>query len=125
MLHGLLNTELEGNLVICRPNGAFNMESVVEYEQRFVQMVAGIQQSKWGILNVYTDFETGGPEVIARIRAQYLWCVANGCEAIGFVNAHPVDEFFAKQTLKEVSLNHAGYFKNETDARQWLLPFIQ
>lgn len=124
MLHGLLNTELEGNLVICRPQGAFNMEGVVDYERRFTQMIAGITQPKWGILNVYTHFETGGPEVIARIRAQYKWCVANGCEVIAFVYTNSLTEFFGKQTLQDVPLNQVGYFKDEETARQWIMTCI-
>lgn len=121
MLHGLLNTELEANLVICRPHGAFNMEGVVDYERRFAQMVADIKQPKWGIINDYTDFETGGPEVIARIRAQYKWCIANDCVAIAFVCRNSLTEFFAKQTLQDVPFKHIAYCKDEESARQWML----
>ena len=56
MFHGQIELERHGQVVICRPHGAFNMHGVKEYEKAFAQLVTPIIGQPWGIVNVYTDF---------------------------------------------------------------------
>jgi len=119
MYHGQIELERQGQLVICRPHGAFNMQGVREYEKAFAGLVAPILSKPWAIVNVYVDFETGGPEVIERIRAQYSWCVANGCRYIAFYTTGLLHNFFARETAKELGLDGYEVFESEALAIDW------
>jgi hypothetical protein len=120
MQHGLNDVELSGNLFICRPKGAFNMEGVTEYETKFAQMAATLKGQTWGIMNVYDDYETGGPEVQKRIWAQFNWSALNGCDFIGFVVHNPLHEFAARLTTKDIPIKEMRTFKNEEEAFVWI-----
>ncbi len=120
MQHGLNDVELQGNLFICRPKGAFNMEGVTEYEARFAQMAATLKGQTWGILNIYHDYETGGPEVQKRIWSQFNWSAKNGCDYIGFVVVNPLHEFAARQTTKDIPIAEMRTFRDEAEAFAWI-----
>lgn len=121
MHHGVMDdVEKIGQLVVCRPHGAFNMDGVKEYEESFVELVTPLMNHSWGILNVYIGFETGGPDVIKRIRSQYLWCAKNGCEYMAFYTVNPLQAFFARQTVKEVGFKKVKFFDDEQEAQEWI-----
>ena len=120
MHHGVNDFERIDQLVICYPKGAFNMDGIREYEARFVKLVSPILGSRWGILNDYSEFETGGPEVIKRITSQYHWCVENGCQFMAIVTSNPIHEFFAHKTTDSVSFTEVQLFKSVESAREWM-----
>jgi hypothetical protein len=120
MPHGSNDVEQQGNLFICRPKGAFNLEGVAKYEAEFAQMVATLGEQPWGILNIYDDYETGGPEVQKRIWSQFNWAANNGCDYIGFVVSRPLHGFAAKQTTKGIAIKEMQTFNDETAAFAWI-----
>jgi hypothetical protein len=120
MQHGLNDVELQDNLFICRPKGAFNLEGVTEYETKFAQMAATLKGQSWGIINVYDDYEAGGPDVQKRIWSQFNWSALNGCDYIGFVAHNPLHEFAAKHTTSNIPIKEMRTFKNEADAFTWI-----
>lgn len=120
MQHGLNDVELQGNLFICRPKGAFNMEGVTEYEQAFAGMAATLKGQAWGIINVYDDYETGGPDVQKRIWAQFNWSANHGCEFIAFVVHNPLHEYAARETTKDIPIKAMKTFEDETEGFAWI-----
>lgn len=120
MQHGLNDVELQGNLFICRPKGAFNLEGVTEYETKFAHMAATLKGQVWGILNIYHDYETGGPDVQQRIWSQFNWSANHGCDFIGFVICNPLHEFAAKQTTKGIDIKQMKTFHDEPSAFAWI-----
>jgi len=120
MHHGINDVERVGRLVICQPKGAFNMDGVKEYEADFAALVTPILGTTWGILNEYLEFETGGPDVINRIRAQYRWCIANGCRYMAFYTTNPLQGFFARKTAEDVGFEEMKLFSDRQEARAWI-----
>jgi len=122
MQHGFneVQVELEGNLVICIPDGAFNLEGVQEYEVNFAKQIANFKGQKWGILNIYDTYETGGPEVQERVTTQFKWSVKNGCAFIGFVVHNPLHEYAAKHTTKGLNAEVKIFHKDKVEAFKWI-----
>lgn len=118
--HGIHKISLEGSMVIFRAQGAYNLDGIKEYEQTFARLVSPLKGRNWGILNIFPDFETGGPEVISRIKKQYQWCIENGCQYIGFYTTSPLHDFFARKTVDGIGLKEYGIFSNEADAKAWM-----
>lgn len=120
MIHGLNEITLDRTAVIFRAKGAFNMDGVKVYEGKFVQLVSPLMGKPWGIVNLYPDFETGGPEVVDRIRSQYKWCIANGCQYIGFHRTNVLHDFFAKKTTENLGLTEVAMFNGEKEVLDWI-----
>ena len=76
--HGHFEMQRQGQVLICRPSGPFNLAGAMAYEAAFSQQIAGLRDAPWGIVEVATEFEAAGPEVLARFRRQFGWCTANG-----------------------------------------------
>ena len=120
MKHGLHDITRNGSIVTFRAKGAFNMDGVKDYEKEFVQLVTPLLGKPWGIVNLYPEFETGGPDVINRIRSQYSWCIANGCQYIGFHSTNPLHGFFAKKTTEDLGLVDMAVFNSEEEVMNWM-----
>lgn len=120
MNHGLNEISLNGSFVMFRAKGAFNMDGIKQYEQEFVELVSPLLEKPWGIVNLYPDFETGGPDVIDRIRSQYRWCIKNGCEYIGFYRTNVLHDYFAKETTKDLGLRAMEIFDTEEKVVSWM-----
>lgn len=120
MKHGLHEISRNGPIVIFRAKGAFNMDGVKDYEKEFVHLVTPLLGKPWGIVNLYPEFETGGPDVIHRIRSQYAWCIANGCQFIGFHSTNPLHEFFAKKTTEDLGWVDTAVLSSESAIMDWM-----
>jgi len=66
--HGHFEMQRQGQVLICRPSGPFNLAGAMAYEAAFSQQIAGLRDAPWGIVEVATEFEAAGPEVLARFR---------------------------------------------------------
>jgi hypothetical protein len=120
MRHGTVDISVQENMVILRPVGAFNMDSVRYYEKAFNTELKALKGKKWALLNTYKDFETCGPDVTAHIRNQLLWCQAHGCEVIGFVTFNSLQDYFVKEVTKGIPFRHIEIFNNQEEAQNRL-----
>ncbi len=83
--HGQFDMERRGQMLICRPSGPFNLAGAMAYEARFRHELVGLMDGPWGIVEVATEFEAAGPEVLARFRRQFGWCAESGCQFLAVV----------------------------------------
>ncbi len=120
MHHGLNDVTRQDNLITCHPHGAFNLAGIKDYETAFVKIVAEIQQPAWGIINIYHDFEIGGPDVIKRIQAQFNWSCANGCQYLAFSTTHSLHDYFVEKIIKGVPFKGVEIFKDDNQAKEWI-----
>jgi len=123
MQHGFteIDVQVEDNLIIVKPDGAFNLEGVREYESKFSKLVRSFGDKTWGILNVYDTYETGGPEVQERVHFQFNWSCENGCRFLGFVVNNPLHEYAAKITTKDIeNLQEMRIFRDHDEALTWI-----
>ncbi len=121
MRHGTVEISIKESLIICRPIGAFNMDSVLYYERSVNQQLKTLKGQKWALLNSYQDFETCGPDVIERLRNQLIWCNKHGCEVIGFVTFNSLQNYFVKEVTKGISFRFMEVFSNQEEAESRLL----
>lgn len=127
MQHGFteIDVEVEDGFVVVKPEGAFNVEGVREYETQFLKKIASIRNHVWGILNVYDNYETGGPDVQDMVRKQFKWSCENGCAYLGFVVANPLHVYAARITTEGLEgLKETRIFKDHDEAYAWMKQVI-
>jgi len=74
----------------------------------------------WGIVEVATEFEAAGPEVLARFRRQFGWCAGSGCQFLAVVLAGGFKRYLADNIFKDLPFRAVRYFEQEAAAIQWL-----
>lgn len=118
--HGQFDMERRGQMLICRPSGPFNLAGAMAYEARFRHELAGLMDGPWGIVEVATEFEAAGPEVLARFRRQFGWCAESGCQFLAVVFVGGFKRYLADNIFKGLPFRAVRYFEQEAAAIQWL-----
>lgn len=118
--HGHFEMQRQGQVLICRPSGPFNLAGAMAYEAAFSQQIAGLRDAPWGIVEVATEFEAAGPEALARFRRQFGWCAANGCAFLAVVVVGGFKRYLADQVFSDLPFRAVGYFEQEAAAIRWL-----
>ncbi|XEI33577.1 hypothetical protein NMD14_03865 [Aeromonas veronii] len=118
--HGQFEMERVGQMLICRPSGPFNLAGAMAYEARFRHELADLMGRPWGIVEVATEFEAAGPEVLARFRRQFGWCAERGCQYLAVVLVGGFKRYLADNIFKDLPFRAVRYFEQEAAALQWL-----
>ena len=118
--HGQFEMERRGQMMICRPSGPFNLAGAVAYEAHFARELTGLAAHPWGIVEVATEFEAAGPEVLTRFRRQFGWCAENGCLFLAVVLSGGFKRYLADQIFKGLPFRAVHYFEQEGAAIRWL-----
>ena len=118
--HGQFDMERRGQMLICRPRGPFNLAGAMAYEAGFRHALAGLEDRPWGIVEVATEFEAAGPEVLARFRRQFGWCAESGCQFLAVVLVGGFKRYLADNIFKDLPFRAVRYFEQEAAAIQWL-----
>jgi hypothetical protein len=109
-----------GQVLICQPSGPFNLAGAMAYEAAFSRQIAELRDAPWGIVEVATEFEAAGPEVLARFRRQFGWCAVNGCAFLAVVLAGSFKQYLADQIFSELPFQAIRYFEQTDEALCWL-----
>ena len=72
--HGSYRLQVKGNVLIAELNGAWNLETAIEFKNEFKRSTAKLIESTWGHLAFLDDWETGTPEIDAVIIELVQWC---------------------------------------------------
>jgi len=118
--HGHFEMRRLGQVLICRPSGPFNLAGAMAYEAAFSQQIAELRDAPWGIVEVATEFEAAGPEVLARFRRQFDWCAAHGCAFLAVVVVGGFKRYLADRVFSELPFRAVRYFEQEEAAIHWL-----
>jgi hypothetical protein len=118
--HGHFEMQRQGQLLICRPSGPFNLAGAMAYEGKFSQQISRLQGAPWGIVEVATEFEAAGPEVLARFRRQFNWCATHGCAFLAVVMIGDFKRYLADHVFSELPFQEVRYFEEEAQAIHWL-----
>ena len=89
-------------------------------EAGFRHELAGLEDRPWGIVEVATEFEAAGPEVLARFRRQFGWCAESGCQFLAVVLVGGFKRYLADNIFKDLPFRAVRYFEQEAAAIQWL-----
>ena len=100
--HGHFEMQRQGQLLICRPSGPFNLAGAMAYEGKFSQQISCLQGAPGGIVEVATEFEAAGPEVLARFRRQFNWCATHGCAFLAVVMIGDFKRYLADHVFSEL-----------------------
>lgn len=90
------------------------------YEGKFSQQISRLQGAPWGIVEVATEFEAAGPEVLARFRRQFNWCATHGCAFLAVVMIGDFKRYLADHVFSELPFQEVRYFEEEAQAIHWL-----
>lgn len=118
--HGHFEMQRRGQVLICQPSGPFNLAGAMAYEAAFSRQIAELRDAPWGIVEVATEFEAAGPEVLARFRRQFGWCAVNGCAFLAVVLAGSFKQYLADQIFSELPFQAIRYFEQTDEALCWL-----
>lgn len=118
--HGHFKMQRQGQVLICQPSGPFNLMGAMAYESAFSQQFAQLRDAPWGIVEVATEFEAAGPEVLARFRRQFGWCAERGCQFLAVVLVGGFKRYLADNIFKDLPFRAVRYFEQEAVAIQWL-----
>lgn len=118
--HGHFEMQRRGQVLICQPSGPFNLAGAIAYEAAFSRQIAELRDAPWGIVEVATEFEAAGPEVLAHFRRQFGWCAANGCAFLAVVLAGSFKQYLADQVFSELPFQAIRYFEQADEALCWL-----
>ena len=118
--HGHFEMQRQGQVLICRPSGPFNLAGAMAYEAGFRHELAGLVDRPWGIVEVATEFEAAGPEVLARFRRQFNWCATHGCAFLAVVMIGDFKRYLADHVFSELPFQEVRYFEEEAQAIHWL-----
>nr|WP_050717701.1 hypothetical protein [Aeromonas tecta] len=118
--HGQFVMQQRGQVLLCRPMGPFNLAGAMAYEADFLRQIASLRSAPWGIVEVATEFEAAGPEVLARFRRQFDWCAANGCAFLAVVMQGHFKQYLADQVFGGLPFQALHYCASETEAIDWV-----
>ncbi len=115
--HGELALEWQGDVLILRPQGAFNEEGTMAAFTLFRQFVLDSNKPAWLRLEVWGD-TLGVPESMAQLPSIYTWAESHGCKATAIVITNYVQERIVRSHITSSSV--FDVFRNEVDALAWL-----
>ncbi|MDO2948622.1 hypothetical protein [Aeromonas simiae] len=118
--HGDFQVQRQGAMVICRPSGPFNLDGARAYEAQFLDVVAPLLGQRWGIVEIASQFEAAGPEVMAHFRRQFDWCQRHGCRFLALVCEGAFKRYMAERIFADIPFEAMAHFGDEGTARQWL-----
>lgn len=118
--HGDFTMQCDGQILICRPHGTFNMQGAMAYEPLFMRNAMAIAIQPWAVLEVAKEFEAGTPEVIERFRRQFNWCAENNCRYLAVIFDGHFKRFLADQIFLGLPFDAVKYFNNEAEGKEWL-----
>lgn len=120
MNNGQFSVNQDGNLITCRPKGAFDMELAVQYEKSFDQTVKKLNGQNWGLLSIYNESASAEPAVQQRVWAQLNWCLHHGCDFMAFVVCNPLQHRLVDEVTKNLPFKDLQIFQNEEQAQNWI-----
>lgn len=118
--HGQFELQQKGRVLLCRPIGPFNLAGAMAYEAEFGQLIEELSGAPWGIVEVATEFEAAGPEVLARFRRQFDWCAAHGCAFLAVVMVGHFKQYLADQVFGGLPFQGLHYCDSESEAIDWV-----
>lgn len=118
--HGQFELQQKGRVLLCRPSGPFNLAGAMAYEADFQRQIASLQGVPWGIVEVATEFEAAGPEVLARFRRQFGWCAAHGCAVLAVVMKGHFKQYLADRVFADLPFQAVYYCECEAEALDWV-----
>lgn len=110
----------EGNLVIFRPDGTFDIKGATEYENTFTQIVDQYEGQHWGLLSIYSEHVSADPQVQQRVWAQLNWCLHQGCDFIGFVVCNEYQQRLVQEVTKDLPFKDVQTFQDESQGMGWM-----
>ncbi|MGY3857794.1 MULTISPECIES: hypothetical protein [Aeromonas] len=118
--HGQFELQQRERVLLCRPIGAFNLAGAMAYEAEFSRRIASLSQAPWGIVEIATEFEAAGPDVLARFRSQFGWCAANGCAFLAVVMAGGFKQYLAERVFAGLPFQGVHFCESEEEAMNWV-----
>lgn len=115
-VHGYVELEWDGDILIVRPRGPFNLEGSLSALDEIKSAALSSSLTHWGRLTYLDRDSIGSPEVMAAVRESYQWCLENGCYGIALVSNNQLQtSILTEQTHPAINA-----FCDEEEARQWL-----
>ncbi len=120
LVHGDVEIDILGNIIIVRSTGAFNEFGAQKYTQGIKAAVEGLQEQAFSILVNNLDFLGGTPEAYQELENYNIWL--NKQKLIG--KAMVITSSITLDVIDKLSPSRATQrtknFNNEDDAMKWL-----
>ncbi|MBC8423528.1 hypothetical protein H8E07_05350 [bacterium] len=118
-IHGILDCERRGDILVMTPEGAFNLEGMRLCDERIRAAAAPLLDGDWARLEDLRRVELGEPAAIDLLVDNFRWGAGAGCRAIAFVRTRKLHEGIARERLDDLDCE-VGYFDDTAAAWSWL-----
>jgi hypothetical protein len=125
--HGSVNLHIEDRILRVQGNGPWNLEALVEAQNRYGSLVETLHGNPWGTLIVLSGDPIYIPQAADYLVNSIQYQRSKGCVASAILVAQSSSPEFAKRHLSELHTRAEDtfrFFANTNDAAWWLLQQI-
>lgn len=120
--HGSFEVQADGNILVARLVGGWNIEAAKKFSDSFKATAASLIHADWGHLVFLDDWDTGVPGVAEVIAELVDWCVLNGLKCAAHVYTPLAFKQYYVDRIVEERPNEFSrkLFDNQQQALEWL-----
>ena len=101
--HCSFDIKVQGNIMICKMDGVWNMEGLSVYFNELKEKALPLSSDKWVRIADITTFEGGPMELMEQLIAIQNWSVQNNCMQLYLVNPKPLNRAVLEQNKGKYS----------------------
>jgi len=118
--HGNSIITVEGEIIIIKVIGCFNIEGITESIQHLKSTIKSFSQRQFKLLLNYLEAEGGTPEVFEIINQFNIWLNTQNIVAKAIVTDSLINLAILKKRAPASQTNNSKVFKNQSNAFNWL-----
>lgn len=118
--HGNSIITVEGEIIIIKVIGCFNIEGITESIQHLKSTIKSFYQRQFKLLLNYLEAEGGTPEVFEIINQFNIWLNTQNIVAKAIVTDSLINLAILKKRAPASQTNNSKVFKNQSNAFNWL-----
>jgi hypothetical protein len=118
--HGNSIITVEGEIIIIKVIGCFNIEGITESIQHLKSTIKSFYQRQFKLLLNYLEVEGGTPEVFEIINQFNIWLNTQNIVAKAIVTDSLINLAILKKRAPASQTNNSKVFKNQSNAFNWL-----
>lgn len=118
--HGSFEFEVNGQVLIMRPEGAWNFETAVRCCREYKELANTINDSPWACLVNLLSWELGTPDIWPEIDEVNAWADKNNEKFEAVICSNSLQNTLLEQTYDKFTNVQTAFFDTEEEALKWL-----
>jgi hypothetical protein len=118
--HGSFEFELRGQVLIMRPEGAWNVETAIRCCKEYKELAKTINHSPWACVVNLLSWELGTPDIWLEIDTVNAWADKHNEKFEAVICSNTVQSRLLEQTYEKFTNVQTKFFDSEAKAIEWL-----